>query len=122
MQWTVRVVNANAGHRLPTGDPERAVIVSLAAVDGKGDTLGVRTHRIAQVYQWYPDVKKLSDNRLAPGESREITLTFETPAGPYRLIATATNERVSDATADYHDLPATYVRRVEVARIELDAP
>jgi hypothetical protein len=63
-------------------------------------------------------VKKLSDNRLAPGDSAVVMLHFRVPRGGYRLEARAVNSRISDANADYHRLPASYPRRAEVARVE----
>jgi hypothetical protein len=116
--WSVRAVNANAGHRLPTGDPERGVWIELAAVGAAGDTLARAGHRIEQSFQWSPVVKKLSDNRLGPGESTTVTLRYRVPRGGYRLVARAVNSRISDANADYHRLPRSYPRRAEVARVE----
>lgn len=116
--WAVRAVNAHAGHRLPTGDPERSVRIELAAIGAGGDTLARAEHRIEQRYRWSPEVMKLSDNRLAPGESTAVTLRYRVPAGAYRLVARAVNERISDANADYHRLPPGYPRRAEVARVE----
>jgi len=116
--WSVRAVNAFAGHRLPTGDPERSVTVALAVMSEQGDTLARLEHLIAQRYQWWPEVKKLSDDRLAPGEEALVTIRYRTPRGPYRLVARAVNERISDANAGYHHLPALYTRRAEVARVE----
>ena len=116
--WTVRATNATAGHRLPTGDPERGVFLHLEAVTDAGDTLARAEQVIAQRYQWWPEVKKLSDNRLALSESVVLTLRYRVPRGGYRLVARAVNQRISDANADLHRLPASYPRRVEVARIE----
>jgi hypothetical protein len=120
--WSVRAVNAHAGHRLPTGDPERGVWIELAAIGAAGDTLARAEHRIEQRYQWSPVVKRLSDNRLAPRESTTVTLTYRVPRGGYRLVARAINSRISDANADYHRLPASYPRRREVARVERQVP
>lgn len=116
--WSVRAVNAYAGHRLPTGDPERAVIVRLAVLSEAGDTLASLEHAIAQRYQWWPKVVKLSDNRLAQGEAVSLTVRYRRPPGPYRLAAVAVNERISDANADYHHLPGRYTRRAQVASVE----
>ena len=116
--WRVIAVNANAGHRLPTGDPERSVWVQLAAIGERGDTLAQVEHRIEQRYQWEPTVKLLADDRLAPGESTAVTLRYRVPGGAYRLVARAVNSRISDANADYHRLPSSYPRRAEVARVE----
>lgn len=116
--WSVRVVNANAGHHLPTGDPERSVWIELAAVGASGDTVASTGHRIEQRYQWSPVVKKVADDRLAPGESTTVTLRYRVPRGDYRLVARAVNSRIIDANADYHRLPPSYPRRTEVARVE----
>ena len=116
--WRVQAANANAGHRLPTGDPERGVRITLEAVTDAGDTIARIEHTIAQRYQWSPEVKKVSDNRLAPGDSIMLTLRYRVPREAYRLVARAENERISDANADYHRLPASYTRRAEVARVE----
>ena len=120
--WRVRAINAHAGHRLPTGDPERSVIVELAAIGEHGDTLARAGHRIEQRYQWAPIVRKLADDRLAAGDSVTVTLRYRVPRGGYRLVARAVNERISDANADYHRLLPSYPRRAEVARIERRAP
>jgi hypothetical protein len=116
--WTVMAVNARAGHWLPTGDPEREVRVELAALTAAGDTLARTTLVVAQRYEWHPAVRKLSDNRLAPGAGAAVTLRYRVPPGAYRLVARAVNSRISDANADYHHLPPWYPRRVEVARVE----
>ena len=116
-QWRVAAVNTHAGHRLPTGDPEREVIVELAAIAGR-DTVARARHSIRQEYQWAPVVRKLYDHRLAPGESTVVTLRYRVPRSEYRLVARAVNVRISDANADYHRLPASYPRRTEVARLE----
>lgn len=118
VEWNVRVVNANAGHMLPTGDPERAVIVTLACLAGNGDTLAAEQTRFGQKWQWWPEPKKLADDRLAPGTERTLTLRLDpAPLGAWTLVATAVNERISDTNADFHRLPASYPRRAEVARI-----
>lgn len=122
LAWTVRVSNANAGHRLPTGDPERALIVTLVALDARGDTLATSVTRIAQRWEWWPAPKKLADDRLAPGESRALALRLPAHVRPAKLVASAVNERISDANAEYHRLPASYVRRAEVARVEFTPP
>ena len=83
--WSVRAVNANAGHRLPTGDPERSVWIQLLAIGPAGDSLARAEHRIEQRYQWSPVVRKLADNRLAPGESTTVTLRYRVDRKSTRL-------------------------------------
>lgn len=93
------------------------MIVRLFAIGAAGDTLAREERVIAQRYEWHPRVRKLSDNRLAPGEALPVTLKFRMPRGAYRLVAVALNERISDANADFHKLSRAYPRRVEVARV-----
>ncbi len=118
VEWRVAAMNANAGHRLPTGDPERELVVELLVVAATGDTVARTERSIRQEYQWMPVVKKLYDRRLAPGDSTIVALGYTVPRGEYRLVARAVNVRISDANADYHHLPAWYPRRAEVARVE----
>jgi len=102
---SVSYTNAEAGHRLPTGDPERFLLVTLQAVTPDGAVLGEETHRIGTVTRWYPTIERISDNRLLPGESRTLTLTFAAPsAGPLTLRATASKHRITEENLAYHDL------------------
>lgn len=105
----VEVVNANAGHYLPTGDPERFLTIELEA-KASDRVLAEREERIGIVYQWHPEVKKLSDNRLAPKEAREYTLAFEAPEnGQVSLRVAAARWRISQENLEYHDLEGKYV-------------
>ncbi len=107
---TFEVRNAEAGHLLPTGDPERFILVKAEAVGPGGEVLASREERIGAFYKWYPQVKKLSDTRLAPKERRAWHLTFTTPAsGQVRLRLRASKHRISDENMRYHRLEGRYV-------------
>lgn len=109
-ELTVRVENREAGHMLPTGDPERFLLVRLIATGPGGERLAERTERIGIEYQWYPEVKKLSDNRLQPREARDYGLTFTAPAkGPVTFRVEASRWRISEENLRYHDLEEKYV-------------
>jgi hypothetical protein len=100
----VTYANANAGHLLPSGDPERFLTVTLTASQDGGE-LARASARIGAIYQWFPDVKKLSDNRLGPREERTLALEFEArPEGPVTLSLRAEKWRISQENLDYHDL------------------
>lgn len=104
-----RYKNAHAGHRLPTGDPERFITVQLTARGPDGAVLATTTARIGTVYRWHPDIEKLSDNRLAPGEERTVELTFVAPAaGAVEITATAAKFRIAREALEYHDLQDRY--------------
>lgn len=99
-----RATNAHAGHRVPTGDPERFLLLRAEARDAKGTLLAEREERIGSVYQWEP-LKLLSDNRIAPGESRTYSLSFRAPAaGPVTLTLRASKFRLSQENLAYHHL------------------
>jgi len=103
VEWVV--TNAEAGHSLPTGDPERYLEVTLRARGADGRPLAERTERIGARYQWYPDVKLLSDNRLAPRESRTYALGFVAPpSGAVVLEVAAARFRLSPEDLAFHRL------------------
>ncbi len=107
--------NGGAGHRLPTGDPERFIQIELEFRDAQGQPVGAWSERIGQVWKWWPEPEKLSDNRLAPLERREAVVPR--PAGAVTWVLTATSHRISQEALDFHDLedyPASRVtQRIE---------
>jgi hypothetical protein len=115
------VTNARAGHLLPTGDPERFILVKAELLDGAGKTLDRFTHRIGQEWEWHPKARKLSDNRLKPLESRILELPFTQPGGR-RVRVTVENWRLNDQNAAYHKLTGVYPRSAVVLRTERRLP
>jgi cytochrome c554/c'-like protein len=96
--------NDEAGHQVPTGDPERFLLLRAEARDAKGNLLGERELRIGSVYEWEP-LKLVSDNRLEPGEVRSFSLSFQAPsAGQVTLSLRASKFRLSPENLAYHDL------------------
>ncbi len=113
----VDLVNARAGHKLPTGDPERWIQVDVQFLTGTGQAIGdKRSIRIGQKWEWYPVAKKLSDNRLAPLEHRERV--FIAPPGARKALVVASSHRMSPETADYHHLK-DYPIGIETHRFEV---
>jgi nitrate reductase cytochrome c-type subunit len=112
------LINAHAGHRLPTGDPERAVIVELRFFAGDAEIGEPFVHRMGQTWVWWPEPRKEGDNRLAPEERRRLDVPR--PAEATRAVITATSRRISEETASYHHL-GDYPREVITHRVEVDA-
>jgi hypothetical protein len=99
------VYNKNAGHRLPTGDPERFLLVTARVKDANGATLAEYSERIGAVWEWSPQPRQISDNRLAPRERRTHALELSVPnSGPLTLELEASKWRISEANLDYHQL------------------
>jgi hypothetical protein len=95
------IAHARAGHLVPTGDPERHLLVLLEVRAG-GQVLQRVEHRIGQRWQWQPVAKKLGDNRLKPGDSRDYVLRFEMPAAPVQVDVQVRHVRLTEENFRYH--------------------
>ena len=49
-----QVENRRAGHLLPTGDPERFLLITARIRDSSGVVLSEQTERIGAVWEWAP--------------------------------------------------------------------
>jgi hypothetical protein len=106
---TFAAANRHAGHKVPTGDPERFLTFRAEVRDAGGKLLAQREERIGSVYEWDP-VKKVSDNRISPGERREYSLRVRAPAaGPLRVSLVGSKHRISEENMSYHELEGRYV-------------
>jgi hypothetical protein len=112
--------NARAGHLLPTGDPERFLLVKAELLDATGKVVERATHRIGQEWEWHPTARKLSDNRLKPLERREVELPRH--AAARRVRVTVENWRLNDRNAEYHKLRGVYPQFAVVQRTEHRLP
>lgn len=80
------VTNKFAGHRVPTGDPERFIITELSVYNIEKDrVVSIDSFRIGEQWEWYPEAKKISDNNLDPGESRMYQMKLKLSKGNYQL-------------------------------------
>ncbi len=97
--------NAEAGHRLPTGDPERFLKIDAALI-GPDGPVAEHSERIGQVWEWSPQPRRIADNRLAPRERRTVTFPIPEglPAASYVLHLRAENWRISESNMRYHEL------------------
>jgi hypothetical protein len=112
--------NARAGHLLPTGDPERFILVKAELLDAAGKVVERATYRLGQEWEWHPTARKLSDNRLKPLERREVDLPRHPAAR--RVRVTVENWRLSDRNAEYHKLRGVYPQFAVVQQAEHRLP
>jgi nitrate reductase cytochrome c-type subunit len=98
---TIFLKNARSGHYLPTGDPERFIMV-VAAIEDTNNRLVMRKKRIGQVWEWSP-ARKISDNRLKQGEEKQWNVTLPLPAEQegLKVVVTAYHVRLKTETAKY---------------------
>ena len=106
---TLKVVNEFAGHKVPTGDPERFFNISFVLKNETGTILSTKTERIGENWQWFPVAKKLADNNLSPNEERVFTFSYQAiEKGQLTLVVKTTKHRLNKESADYNRLKENY--------------
>jgi hypothetical protein len=101
----VAVTNAKAGHKLPTGIPNRKMKLLVELYDRRGRLLDSRKEVFSRVIadaqglvlddvtdQIIRGARELSDNRIAPKETRRRTYVFDRPAAEDFLLIEASLE------------------------------
>lgn len=106
----LRITNKHAGHGLPTGDPERHIIITATVTDAAGQTLSTKELFIGDRYQWWPTIKRTLEARLMPGQSREAWITLDAKHQEATLKIEAVKYRMHKDAFDYHKLEGDYVR------------
>ena len=76
---TLTLVNAGAGHKLPTGDPDRHFTVEFAVEDEGGKVLEQQSDTTGRWILWQPAIVELHDNRLMPLASQDYTFEYRVP-------------------------------------------
>jgi hypothetical protein len=80
LQLTLTLINAGAGHKLPTGDPDRHFTVEFTVEDGTGRVVKREVDTMGRWILWQPAIIELYDNRLLPLASRDYGFTYRLPA------------------------------------------
>jgi len=109
IMYQLKIKNEYAGHRVPTGDPERFFLINFTLTNEIGDTLAKKVDRIGEKWEWYPVAKKLSDNNLYPNEERVFPFTYQ-PTQSEKLILKieVTKHRLDEKSAAYNGLGDNY--------------
>lgn len=116
----VSLENVRAGHRVPTGDPERYLLLTtrvVAGTTGAGPVIAGARARLGQRWIWWPLARKLDDDRLAPGQVRSWEVPFVMPQEGARVELSLEHYRISPENAAFHGL-ADYATHRVVQRIE----
>ncbi|MCS6897916.1 MAG: cytochrome c family protein, partial [Nitrospira sp.] len=84
---TLTLTNAAAGHKLPTGDPDRHFTVEFSVQDQGGKILKHQSDTMGRWILWQPAIVELYDNRLMPLASRDYIFDYHVPreGGDLRL-------------------------------------
>jgi hypothetical protein len=76
---TLTFTNSGAGHKLPTGDPDRFFTVEFEVTDGKGAVLKRQEHTMGRWIVWKPVIWEVFENRLMPLTARDYAFTYSIP-------------------------------------------
>ncbi|MCT4582432.1 MAG: hypothetical protein N4A35_13540 [Flavobacteriales bacterium] len=109
MRFNVDITNKFAGHKVPTGDPERFIIIEQTVYDKDSTLISQKRHRIGEEWEWYPEAKKISDNNLLPNEKRAFSFDFVKPNKKdlfYQLKVS--KHRSTPKNKAYNKLPEEY--------------
>lgn len=86
---TLTLVNAGAGHKIPTGDPDRFFTVEFLVRNEAGEVLERQSDTMGRWILWQPVILELYDNRLLPLASRVYTFDSHRAEGAEGLTVTA---------------------------------
>jgi hypothetical protein len=82
---TLSLMNSGAGHKLPTGDPDRHFTVEFMVTDRDGKVLKEQRDTMGRWIMWQPAIIEFYDNRLLPLASRDYTFSYRVPKEPGSL-------------------------------------
>lgn len=121
VELSLKVRNDFAGHKVPTGDPERFFMIRFFVKDSHGKQLMQKEFRIGEEWEWYPMAKKISDSNILPGAAQEFSTTYEITA-PQKLVwkTVVSRHRISKESLRYHHLEGIYPDSILVYEKEKD--
>ncbi len=100
------LINAGAGHKIPTGDPDRHFTVEFLVQDPQGQVVDRQVDTMGRWILWQPVILEVYDNRLLPLASQDYTFTFRLPETPQGMTIT-TRVRYHILTDGQHEMLRT---------------
>ncbi|MBI5135915.1 MAG: hypothetical protein HZA24_01120 [Nitrospirae bacterium] len=122
----LRLTNGGAGHKIPTGDPDRHFTITFEEMqDGK--VVESKRHTIGRWLIWKPVIIELYENRIPPTEFRDYRYTAQTgPGRQLRVTVTyhIVTERAKGRLIRKYDLPPDTVDHFTLFEqtVDLGAP
>jgi len=81
VSFTLTLINAGAGHKIPTGDPDRFFSVEFLVLDSRGKVVYQQEDTMGRWILWQPVILEIYDNRLLPLASRDYSFSYKLPSG-----------------------------------------
>lgn len=113
-RFTLRLTNRGAGHKIPTGDPDRFFTVSFELADGGGRTLKREQHSMGRWILWWPMIVEVYENRLSPLQHRDYQFRYRLPGKLDGLTLTARVRYHIMTEKQYQRLQTRYGLKEEV--------
>lgn len=109
LTYQLTLKNEFAGHRVPTGDPERFFNVTFELINAQQKVIDTSTSRIGEKWEWWPAAKKLSDNNVNLGETRTFSFKHALKEKQVLTLRTkVTKHRLNQEAATYNKLDSSY--------------
>ena len=89
VELTLTLINAGAGHKIPTGDPDRHFTVEFLVRDRANNILHHQLETMGRWILWQPVIVEVYDNRLLPLASRDYQFSYELPRDRQDLVIEA---------------------------------
>jgi len=77
----LKIKNSGAGHKFPTGDPDRYITVHFDVISKKGGVLKSEQYSIGRWIIWKPIIVEVYENRIKPHETKEYIFNYNNSAG-----------------------------------------
>lgn len=113
-RWTLTLTNSGAGHKIPTGDPDRYFTIVFEVVDAAGEVLKRQEHTMRRWIVWWPVIWEVYENRLMPLDSRDYMFRYRLPEKPEGLKLRTLVKYHILTDAQYKKLQTRYGLSVEV--------
>jgi len=81
-RYALLITNTGAGHRIPTGTPDRHLEVSFRLIDSGDRLVKEQTEFLERVILWRPFIIDLWDTRIRFNETRRIAFDFSMEQNP----------------------------------------
>jgi len=75
--YEISLTNIGTHHKLPTGTPDRNIVITMSLLDEGKRIIKTKTHKIVRRILWRPIVIELSDNRLEFNKPQVVEFSFD---------------------------------------------
>ena len=106
--YAIQLTNVGTHHKLPTGTPDRHIVITMNLLDKDNRVVKTDTHKVIRRILWRPIVIQLSDNRLEFNKTQTIEFDFDVDEeAPYTLQVQADYYFLEQWRRDQLKLPDT---------------